>query len=119
LDVIVVVELVVVVVMVVLIVLVVVSPPSSSRADSSDTVCEDSLESPRRRPPTPMPSAPVREGPRIVCVYLSLVAPGKPEMLRGRVPDAEPSDSSGESGGLGGVVSSGHFVASASEAAVM
>lgn len=68
-----------------------------------------------------MPSAPVREGPRIVCVYLSLVAPGKPEMLRGRVPDAapEPSDSSGESGGLGGVVSSGHFVASASEAAVM
>lgn len=70
-----------------------------------------------------MPSAPVRDGPKIVCVYLSLVAPGKPDMLRGRdaPPDdaAPPSDSSGESGGLGGEVSSGHFVASASEAAVM
>jgi hypothetical protein len=123
LDVIVVVLVVVVLLAVVVlivepvVVLVTVVSPSP---DSSDTVCEDSLaESPRRRPPTPMPIAPVREGPRIVCVYLSLVAPGKPEMLRGRVPDAEPSDSSGESGGLGGVVSSGHLVASASEAAVM
>jgi hypothetical protein len=66
-----------------------------------------------------MSSAPVREGPRIVCAYLSLIARGKPEMLRGRVPDAEPSDSAGESGGLGGVISSGNFVAPASEAAVM
>ena len=106
-------------VVVLLIALTVVSPSP----DSIDTVCreEDSAVAARRRPPTPMPSAPVRDGPRIVCVYLSLVAPGKPEMLRGRVPDAAapPSDSSGESGGLGGAASSGHFVASASEAAVM
>jgi hypothetical protein len=107
----------VIVLVVVLVIVIVVSPSP----DSSDTVCEeDSLTSPLRRPPTLMPSAPVREGPRIVCVYLSLVAPGKPEILRGRVPDAaEPSDSSGESGGLGGKASSGHFVASAREAAVM
>jgi hypothetical protein len=113
--------IVLVIVLVVVLVIVIVVSPSPSPYDSSDTVCEeDRLASPRRRPPTLMPSAPVREGPRIVCVYLSFVAPGKPEMLRGRVPDAEePSDSSGESGGLGGKASSGHFVASASEAAVM
>jgi len=70
----------------------------------------------RRRPLTPIPSAPVRDGPRIVCECLSPVAPGNPDILRGR--DAGPSASSGESGGLGGVVSSGHFAVSASEAAV-
>jgi len=75
-----------------------------------------SLGTARRRPLTPIPSAPVRDGPRIVCEYLSPVAPGNPEMLRGR--EAGPSASSGESGGLGGVVSSGHFAVSASEAAV-
>jgi len=72
-----------------------------------------------------MPKAPVREGPKIVCVYLSFVAPGKPDILRGRMPDADPpslppsSDSSGESGGLGGEASSGHLVVSEREAAVM
>jgi hypothetical protein len=70
-----------------------------------------------------MPIAPVLEGPKIVCVYLSFVAPGKPDILRGRVPDAEPprpsSDSSGESGGLGGETNSGHLVVSEREAAVM
>jgi hypothetical protein len=77
-----------------------------------------------------MPNAPVLEGPKIVCVYLSFVAPGKPDILRGRVPDAEPlplpppppplpSDSSGESGGLGGEASSGHLTTSEREAAVM
>jgi hypothetical protein len=76
-----------------------------------------------------MPKAPVLEGPKIVWVYLSFVAPGKPDILRGRVPDAEPlppppplplpSDSSGESGGLGGKASSGHLTVSEREAAVM
>jgi hypothetical protein len=77
-----------------------------------------------------MPNAPVLEGPRIVCVYLSFVAPGKPDILRGRMPFAEPlplplppppfpSDSSGESGGLGGETSSGHLTESESDAAVM
>jgi hypothetical protein len=109
--------LAVVPVVVVLVALNVVSPSP----DSIDTVCSEDSAAARRRPPTPMPSAPVRDGPSIVCVYLSLVAPGKPDTLRGRVPDAAapPSDSSGESGGLGGTASSGHFVASASEAAVM
>jgi hypothetical protein len=60
----------------------------------------------------------------MVCVCLSFVAPGKPDILRGRVPDAEPplplpSDSSGESGGLGGEASSGHLTVSEREAAVM
>jgi hypothetical protein len=77
-----------------------------------------------------MPNAPVREGPKIVCVCLRPVAPGKPEMLRGLVVPEEagssppspppPSESSGDRGGLWEVMpSSGHFVASAREAAVM
>jgi len=70
-----------------------------------------------------MPNAPVLEGPKIVCVYLSFVAPGKPDILRGREPDPEPppppSDSSGESGGLGGEASSGHLTVSEREAAVI
>jgi hypothetical protein len=108
---------------------------SRSRAEAKDPVREDDddgLETCLRRPLTPIPNAPVREGPKIVCVCLRPVAPGKPEMLRGLVvpvpaevgsPPLLPppsSDSSGESGGLGDVApSSGHFVTSAREAAVM
>jgi hypothetical protein len=88
-----------------------------------------------RRPLTPMPNAPVRDGPKIVDEYLSPVAPGKPDMLRGLAfplppPPEEvgppspplplpPSELSGEIGGLGIMPSSGHFVESAREAAVM
>jgi len=81
-----------------------------------------------RRPPTPIPSTPVRDGPKIVCECLRPVAPGNPEMLRGLAAPTEadppplplsPSESSGESGGLEGSPSSGHFVVSAREAAAM
>lgn len=105
---------------------------SRSRAEAKDSVRDDDdgLETCLRRPLTPIPNAPVREGPKIVCVCLRPVAPGKPEMLRGLVVPVEvgsppllpppSSDSSGESGGLGDVApSSGHFVGSAREAAVM
>jgi len=107
---------------------------SRSRAEAKDPVRDDDddgLETCLRRPLTPMPNAPVREGPKIVCVCLRPVAPGKPETLRGLDVPAEagsplplplppPSESSGDSGGLGDVMpSSGHFVTSAREAAVM
>ena len=85
-----------------------------------------------RRPPTPIPNTPVRVGPKIVCECLRPVAPGNPEMLRGLTAPTEadpppaplplplsPSESSGESGGLEGSPSSGHFVVSAREAAAM
>lgn len=103
---------------------------SRSWAEARDLVCDDDdgLETCLRRPLTPMPNAPVREGPKIVCVCLRPVAPGKPEILRGLMVPAEAgsplpppsaSESPGESGGLGDVPSSGHFVTSAREAAVM
>jgi len=104
---------------------------SRSWAEARDPLRDDDgdgLETCLRRPLTPMPNAPVREGPRIVCVCLRPVAPGKPEMLRGLVVPTEagsplplpsPSESPGESGGLGDMPSSGHFATSAREAAVM
>jgi len=105
---------------------------SRSWAEARDPLRDDDgdgLETCLRRPLTPMPNAPVREGPKIVCVCLRPEAPGKPEMLRGLVVPAEAgyplplsppsSESSGESGGLGDMPSSGHLFASAREAAVM
>jgi hypothetical protein len=100
---------------------------SRSRAEARDPLRDDDddgLEICLRRPLTLMPNAPVREGPKIVCVCLRPVAPGNPEILRGLMVPAEvgspsPSESSEESGGLGDMPSSGHFVASAREAAVM
>ncbi|KAH9958014.1 hypothetical protein BC827DRAFT_1221610 [Russula dissimulans] len=86
---------------VVVVVLAVLALPASRSLFSRD---DNGLEMARRRPLTPIPSAPVRDGPRIVCECLSPVAPGNPDMLRGR--DVGPS------------ASSGHLALSASEAAV-
>lgn len=68
-----------------------------------------------RLSPTLIPMKPVLEGPRIVWVYLSPVAPGKPVTLRER----NCSVSSSERGGLDGAVSSGQRSGSAKEAVTM
>lgn len=92
------------------------SPPSPTAGRGCDSErLTDSLrgiEIDPRFPLTRSPSAPARDGPMMVVVYLRPVAPGKPVDLLGRPPFA----SSSLGGGLLGMASSGHLSTSANPA---
>ena len=89
---------------------------TSSTAGGCDidrrTDCRREADSELRLPETRRPSAPVREGPMIVVVYLSPVAPWKP----GGRPGREEFPSSSLGAGLEGNASSGQRSMSASPA---